>query len=52
LIKREKELLKIGTCYLNAKTTDQILEYSGDVKEIGFDIFKDKGNFFLIIIKI
>ncbi|OUM69356.1 hypothetical protein PIROE2DRAFT_2649 [Piromyces sp. E2] len=42
LIKREKELLKIGTCYLNTKTTDQLIEYSLEMKEIGYDIFKDQ----------
>ncbi|ORX80135.1 hypothetical protein BCR32DRAFT_269023 [Anaeromyces robustus] len=41
LIKREKELIKIGTSYLNVRTSDQLIEYSGEMKEIGYDIFKD-----------
>jgi len=44
LVKREKELLKIGTCYLNTRTSDQLIEYSLEMKEIGYDIFKDQGN--------
>lgn len=51
LINREKELLKIGTCYLNVRSSDQLIEYNVDIKEIGYDIFKDQGNFnYLIII--
>ncbi|ORX43353.1 hypothetical protein BCR36DRAFT_360975, partial [Piromyces finnis] len=42
LVKREKELLKIGTCYLNSRTNNQLIEYSGEMKEIGYDIFKDQ----------